>query len=114
MNTAAKHLDIKKIRSEINDLKKSMLNFKFQKSSGQLEKTSEIKKTRKKIARLKTQINKKSDLNKLYDSFHNTILNCIVYENCKRKKNEPKMPYITKTILEQGKTVNKARKKFIK
>ena len=61
-----------------------------------------------------TQINKKSDLNKLYDSFHNTILNCIVYENCKRKKNEPKMPYITKTILEQGKTVKKARKKFIK
>ena len=60
------------------------------------------------------QINKKSDLNKLYDSFHNTILNCIVYENCKRKKNEPKMPYITKTILDQGKTVKKARKKFIK
>ena len=34
------------------------LNFKFQKSTGQLEKTSEIKKVRKKIAKLKTEINK--------------------------------------------------------
>ena len=34
------------------------MNFKFQKSTGQLEKTSEIKKTRLKIARLKTDITK--------------------------------------------------------
>ena len=61
-----------------------------------------------------TQINKKSDLNTLYDSFHNIIQNCIVYETTKRKKNEPKMPYITKTILEHGKKVKNARKKFIK
>ena len=60
MNLAPKNLDIKKIRTEINDLRKTILNFRFQKSSGQLEKTSEIKKTRKKIARLKTEINKKS------------------------------------------------------
>ena len=57
---------------------------------------------------------KKSDLNTLYDSFHNIIQNCIVYETTKRKKNEPKMPYITKTILEHGKKVKNARKKFIK
>jgi len=32
------------------------MNLKFQKSTGQLEKTSEIKNVRHKIARLKTQI----------------------------------------------------------
>ena len=61
-----------------------------------------------------TQMNKKSDINELYDSFHNIIQNCIIHENCKRKKNEPKMPYITKAILEQGNTAKKARKKFLK
>tara|TARA_B110000196_G_scaffold277875_1_gene256660 strand:- start:302 stop:499 length:198 start_codon:yes stop_codon:yes gene_type:complete len=60
MNSALKKIDLKKIRSEINGLKKSLLNFRFQKSTGQLEKTAEIKKIRKKIARLKTEINKSS------------------------------------------------------
>ena len=58
MNALLKNIDNKKIRSEINGLKKSLLNFRFQKSTGQLEKTSEIKKTKKKIARLKNEINK--------------------------------------------------------
>ena len=58
MNATNKNTDIKKIKSEISALKKSLLNFKFQKSSGQLEKTSEIRKTKKKLARLKTEINK--------------------------------------------------------
>ena len=58
MNTTNKNTHIKKIKSEISTLKKSLLNFKFQKSSGQLEKTSEIRKTKKKLARLKTEINK--------------------------------------------------------
>ena len=58
MNATNKSTDIKKIKSEISTLKKSLLNFKFQKSSGQLEKTSEIRKTKKKLARLKTEINK--------------------------------------------------------
>ena len=58
MNATNKNTDIKKIKSEISVLKKSLLNFKFQKSSGQLEKTSEIRKTKKKLARLKTEINK--------------------------------------------------------
>jgi ribosomal protein L29 len=49
---------IKYIKSEILVLKKSLMNLKFQKSSGQLEKTSEIKNTRLKIARLKTEISK--------------------------------------------------------
>ena len=58
MNTTLKKIDHKKIRSEINLLKKSLLNYRFQKSTGQLEKTSEINKTRKKIARLKTEMSK--------------------------------------------------------
>lgn len=57
MNKESKIIDIKKIRLQINELKKSLLNYRFQKSTGQLEKTSQIKLARKKIAKLKTQIN---------------------------------------------------------
>ncbi len=57
MNSSKKIIDNKKIRTEINDLKKSLLNFRFQKTTGQLEKTSEIRKVRKNISRLKTRIN---------------------------------------------------------
>ena len=60
MRNTSKNTDNKKIRSEINGFKKSLLNYRFQKSSGQLEKTSEIRKARKKIARLKTEINRLS------------------------------------------------------
>ena len=49
---------IKDIKSEIVILKKSLMNLKFQKSTGQLEKTSQIKNTRVKIARLKTEMSK--------------------------------------------------------
>ena len=62
MNTTLKKIDHKKIRSEINILKKSLLNYRFQKSTGQLEKTSEINKTRKKIARLKTGMSKVNEV----------------------------------------------------
>ena len=57
MDSSKKIIDNKKIRTEIIDLKKSLLNFRFQKTTGQLEKTSEIRKVRKNIARLKTSIN---------------------------------------------------------
>ena len=46
----------KKIHEEILSLKKSLLNLNFQKSSGQLEKTSRIKDTKKQIARLNTKL----------------------------------------------------------
>ena len=59
INKDAKNLDIKKIKEEIISLKKSLMNLNFQKSTGQLEKTADIKKTKKNIAKLKTQINKK-------------------------------------------------------
>ena len=64
MQKKVKNLDLKKIKSEIEDLKKSLLNLKFQKATGQLEKTSEIKKIRRKIASLTTDIvNKSGEIN---------------------------------------------------
>ena len=56
MKTTSKKINLKSLRSDINLLKKTLLNLQFQKSTGQLEKTSEIKKTRRKIASLKTSI----------------------------------------------------------
>ena len=61
MNAIPKKFDLKSIRSEINSHRKSLLNYKFQKSTGQLEKTSEIRKTRRKIASLKTIIKQKKE-----------------------------------------------------
>ena len=56
MQKKVKKLDLKKTKSEIEDLKKTLLNLRFQKATGQLEKTSELKKIRRKIASLKTDI----------------------------------------------------------
>ena len=50
------NFDLKKVKQEIQNLKKTLLNLNFQKSTGQLEKTAEISKTKKNIAKLKTQI----------------------------------------------------------
>ena len=50
------NIDDKKIKEEILNLKKTLMNLNFQKSSGQLEKTSKIKDTKKQIARLNTRL----------------------------------------------------------
>ena len=50
------NIDDKKINDEILNLKKTLMNLNFQKSSGQLEKTSKIKDTKKQIARLNTKL----------------------------------------------------------
>ena len=50
------NIDDKKIKDEILNLKKTLMNLNFQKSSGQLEKTSMIKNTKKQIARLNTKL----------------------------------------------------------
>ncbi len=47
-----------KLQEEIISLKKTILNLNFQKSSGQLEKTSQIKNAKRDIARLKTKLSK--------------------------------------------------------
>ena len=49
--------DLKKLNDDLINLKKNLMNLVFKKSSGQLENTSDIKKTKKDIARLKTKIN---------------------------------------------------------
>ena len=56
MNKKQNNSDLSKMRAEVVNLKRSLTNLKFQKSTGQLEKTAEIKKTRLKIARLKTNM----------------------------------------------------------
>ena len=50
------NLNNKKIQYEILVLKKTLFNLSFQKSSGQLEKTSKMKDTKKQIARLRTKL----------------------------------------------------------
>ena len=55
MNTKI-NLNEKKIFDEILVLKKTLLNLNFQKSSGQLEKTAQIKNAKKQIAKLKTKL----------------------------------------------------------
>jgi len=54
--------DIKKMIAELSSTRKSLLNLRFQKATGQLEKTSQIKKSRKKIAQLLTKINQNKEL----------------------------------------------------
>ena len=56
MNKKQNNSDLSKMREEVVNLKRNMMNLKFQKSTGKLEKTAEIKKTRLKIARLKTNM----------------------------------------------------------
>ena len=58
MNKNIKSGDVNKMKEEIINLKKTILNLNFQKSTGQLQKTSEISKNKKNIARLKMEINK--------------------------------------------------------
>ena len=49
-----KKLDLEKLREKILVLRKESLNLRFQKSSGQLEKTARISEVKKQIARIKT------------------------------------------------------------
>ena len=55
---------IDELRSELGDCQDALQNLVFQKSMQQLEDLSQIKKTRKKIARLKTLIHE----NKILDN----------------------------------------------
>ncbi|MDC3112827.1 50S ribosomal protein L29 [Pelagibacteraceae bacterium] len=57
------NIENKKIQDEILNLKKTLLNLNFQKFSGQLEKTAQIKNAKKQIARLKTKLSNVSGEN---------------------------------------------------
>lgn len=45
------------LQSKLADLKKEQMNQRFQHSAGQLPKTHVMRKTRREIARIKTQLN---------------------------------------------------------
>ena len=49
-------LEMKDLKDKILVLRKESLNLRFQRSSGQLDKTARISKVRKQIARIKTAI----------------------------------------------------------
>ena len=55
-----KNIEVTKAKEEVLNLKKTILNLNFQKTSGQLEKTSQIRITKRKIAKLKTQLSNAS------------------------------------------------------
>ena len=50
-------LDLNNLKDKMGVLRKESLNLRFQKSSGQLEKTARISVVKKQIARIKTAIN---------------------------------------------------------
>lgn len=57
-----KYIDLLKsntneLKSKLGELRKESLNLRFQKSSGQLEKTARVRVVRRQIARIKTAIN---------------------------------------------------------
>lgn len=43
------------LQKKLGDLNKAQFNLRFQKSTGQLEKTAEIRQNRREIARIKTE-----------------------------------------------------------
>ena len=61
MKKKSEKISLEKIKSEIDSLRVSLLNLRFQKSNGQLKKTAKIKKTKKDIARLMTTLNEKKE-----------------------------------------------------
>ena len=50
-------LDVNTLKDKMGVLRKESLNLRFQKSSGQLEKTARISVVKKQIARIKTAMN---------------------------------------------------------
>ena len=54
-----KKLEKKELLEKVSVLRKESLNLRFQKSSGQLEKTARVRQVKKQIARLKTAITMK-------------------------------------------------------
>ena len=56
-------LEKKELLEKVSILRKESLNLRFQKSSGQLEKTARVRQVKKQIARLKTAIAMKGKIN---------------------------------------------------
>ena len=58
-----KKLEKKELLEKVSVLRKESLNLRFQKSSGQLEKTARVRQVKRQIARLKTAITMKGKKN---------------------------------------------------
>ena len=58
-----KKLEKKDLFEKVSVLRKESLNLRFQKSSGQLEKTARVRQVKRQIARLKTAITMKGKNN---------------------------------------------------
>ena len=56
-STKKESLTIEALESELVDLKKEQMNQRFQLAGGQLSKPHVLRKTRRKIARVKTKLN---------------------------------------------------------
>ena len=52
-------IDKKTLREKVVEAKKKLLTLRLKKSTGELDKPSEINKTKKEVARLLTELNKK-------------------------------------------------------
>ena len=61
--TELKKLEKKELLEKVSVLRKESLNLRFQKSSGQLEKTARVRQVKRQIARLKTAITMKGKNN---------------------------------------------------
>jgi len=59
-NKEIKKLTINELKNKVNLLKKDLFNFRFRKVNGQLEDTSKVPQMKKDIAKLLTELNKKS------------------------------------------------------
>ena len=55
-------LDLKELRNKSAEMKKELMNLRFQKSTGQLETTDRFRKLRRSVARVKTIINQKKSV----------------------------------------------------
>ena len=58
--TEIRDLTEDQLNAKLLDLKKEQFNLRFQKASGQLEKTSRVREVRKDIARIKTILKQKT------------------------------------------------------
>jgi len=57
-----KSKSVEELQSQLIDLKKESFNLRFQKTTGELEKTSRIREVRRTIARVNTLLTQKSSL----------------------------------------------------
>jgi large subunit ribosomal protein L29 len=56
-----RHKTPDQLRDKLSELKKEQFNLRFQKATGQLEKTSRVRQVRRDIARIETVLSEKSN-----------------------------------------------------